>query len=101
MKSLQKFSSARLFESTGILDYNYEVQPYDWRKFKELVIKNKNIEHLVHPDDEDVEFLYDPKTKEILARYEGLDLEVWTSIPKSDFFKSIRGSKDLIKKYLN
>lgn len=101
MKSLQNYAYGRLLESkNNILDTNFEVQPYDWRKFKAIALKDKSIKHLVHPDDDEVEFLYNPKTKNILTRYEGLEVKVYTSITASDFFNIIRGNPTLLHKYI-
>lgn len=101
MKSLQNYSNLRfIVESKGMLDYNFEVFPYEWEKFKKIVLQNKKFKHLVHPDNTEVEFLYEPKSRDILIRYEKSDLKAWTSVEKADFFRSIRGEKNVLDKYL-
>lgn len=102
MRSLQNYSGAKLLveKANDILDFNYKVFPYEWEKFKKFVLKTKKIKQILHPDDPNKEYLYDPKNRDILIHYDKENLKAWTSIEKADFFRSIRGEENLIDKYL-
>ena len=102
MKNLSNIIIEASIES-GILDYSYEVFPYIWESFKKIAESKFKLKiHKPTGKKDDIyELVWDPKTKEVLARYDDDKMEVWSSITKSDFFQvGLKTNIEKMKKYI-
>ena len=78
MKSLQ----AHITESfkDGLLKYNFEALPADWRKFSDKC-QTIGLQHALDSDDELIH-----NGKVTVARYDVEDMKVYTDLTKKEFF---------------
>lgn len=99
MKTIkQHIHESKILEAkSSILDDNYSIFPNEWRKFVERA-RSKGMKW---SKEGDYEIVYNNK-KEVIARWDELDMKIYTSIPKADFSKTILyGKKDLDKWFVN
>ena len=83
-----------LLESANetMLRTNFDVFPYEWDAFKELIDAQLGRNYKIIKQDDD-EVLANIKTNKVIARYDAYDNIMYTDIAKRDFFLDVKANR--------
>lgn len=82
----------------GLLKYNYEIYPYEWKGFTDMVLTNTDRRIKLSKDENGDQLIHNADT--VIARYDEMDMKIYTSIEKRDFHLAKLDQKfNQLKKY--
>lgn len=89
-------------KKSGILGQHYAILPADWKKFEHNILKLAKSIFAFSENDEGGQYrgIGDRASGNFIAKWYVDELEVYTDIPKAEFYKMARGQNNDVAKLI-